>query len=235
MTRRLRTSPPALHGEGTELWGLAWSALQWLEDNLRPGMATLEIGSGSSTLVFAASGAAHEAITPASGEEAAIRRACDTLGIDASHLTFHIGFSHEVLARWDARPLDLVLIDGAHGFPYPILDWWFLAPHIRVGGQVLLDDAYLPAVGAIVDFAKADSAWRLEDAVSFRTARLRKLSDEGPPFDADSRASHGRLRFAYLPPARRAAASVRQRLFSTRAGLWLLEQLRPPRPDRDSA
>ena len=126
-----------------------------------------------------------------------------------------------------------VLIDGAHGFPYPILDWWFLAPHVRVGGQVLLDDAYLPAVGAIVDFAKANPAWRLEAAVSFRTARLRKLSDEVPPFDADARASHGRMRFAYLPPAQRAAASVRQRLFSTPAGLWLVERLRPPRPNQD--
>ncbi len=197
-------------------------------------MATLEIGSGSSTIVLAASGATHEAITPASSEEAAVRRACDTFGIDSSHVTFHIGLSHDVLPRWDARPLDLVLIDGAHGFPYPILDWWFLAPHIRVGGQVLLDDAYLPAVGGIVDFAKGSSAWRLEDAVSFRTARLRKLSDDPAPFDADSRASHGRMRFAYLPPARRTAASVRQRLFSTHAGLWLVERLRPPHSDQDS-
>jgi len=43
-----------------------------------------------------------------------------------------------------------VLIDGAHGFPYPILDWWYVAPHVKVGGHVLLDDAYLPAVPAIV-------------------------------------------------------------------------------------
>ena len=192
--------------------GLAWSALAWLEQNTEPGMATLETGSGASTIVLAARGAVHEAITPVAAEEGAVRRACDELGIDSAALTFHIGLSHDVLTRWQARPLDLVLIDGAHGFPYPILDWWLVAPHVRVGGQVLLDDAYLPAVGAIVDFARASPAWQLEEAVSFRTARIRKLSDEQPPFEADSRAAHGRMRFAYLSPSRRVAASARQRV-----------------------
>jgi len=141
-------------------------------------------------------------------------------------VTFRIGPSHEVLAHWEPRPLDLVLVDGAHGFPYPILDWWHVAAHVRVGGTVLLDDAYLPAVGAIVDFARASDAWRVEDAVSFRTARVTKLSDEPPPFMAGADAARGRMRFAYLPLHRRVAASARQRVFSTRAGLWAARRLR---------
>ena len=119
-----------------------------------------------------------------------------------------------------------MLIDGAHGFPYPVLDWWFLAPHVRVGGRVLLDDAYLPAVAAIVDFVRDSPAWELEPAVSFRTALARKISDEPPPFDAGAEAAHGRMRFGYLPPARRVVASGRQRIFSTRAGLWALDKAR---------
>ena len=34
-------------------------------------------------------------------------------------ITFHIGRSHEVLPDLAVRDLDLVLVDGAHGFPYP--------------------------------------------------------------------------------------------------------------------
>ena len=136
--------------------------------------------------------------------------------------------SHEVLPGWEPRPLDLVLIDGAHGFPYPIVDWWQLAPHLRVGGTVLLDDAYLPAVAAVVDFVRDSPAWKLEDAVSFRTARVRKLREEPPPFEADSLAAHGRTSFRYVRPERRAAASTRQRVFNTRAGLWLVRTLRKP-------
>lgn len=221
----IRAAPPGLHGSD-EYWGLAWAALEWLERNVQSEWATLETGSGASTIVFAASGASHEAVTPDTGEEERIRGRCSQLGVDASRVAFRIGPSHEVLARWEPRPLDVVLIDGAHGFPYPILDWWHVAPHVRVGGTVLLDDAYLPAVAAIVDFAKTNDAWRVEDAVSFRTARLTKVADDAPPFMAGADAAQGRMRFAYLPPHRRVVASARQRAFSTRAGLWAVRRLR---------
>jgi Methyltransferase domain len=224
LTDALRASPPTVHGEG-EYWGLAWSALAWIEEHARPGMATLETGAGASTIVFAAAGTEHEAITPDASEEERIRRACGERGIDASRVTFRIGLSHEVLLRWQPRLLDLVLIDGAHGFPYPILDWWALSRRVRVGGSVLLDDAYLPSVTAIVDYVRASPAWRLEPAASFRTALVRKLSDDAPPFDAGAEAAHGRMSFRYLPPGRRLVASARQRVFSTRAGLWLVRRL----------
>ena len=225
VTDALRAEPPGLHGEG-EYWGLAWAALGWLEETVQPGWATLETGSGSSTLVFASRRAVHEAVTPDPGEEERIRRRCAELGIDDGAVTFRIGISQDVLPRWEPRPLDLVLIDGAHGFPYPILDWWHVAPHVRVGGTVLLDDAYLAAVAAIVDYARSSEAWRVDDAVSFRTARLTKLTDEQPPAMAGADAAQGKMRFSYLPPHRRAAASARQRVFSTRAGLWAVRRLR---------
>ena len=228
LTDRLRRDRAALHGDG-EYWGLAWSALAWIEEQAQPGMATLETGAGASTIVFAARGAVHEAITPDPAEEERVRRACAELDIDSSRLTFHIGPSHEVLERWTPRALDLVLIDGAHGFPYPILDWWHLAPHVGVGGRVLLDDAYLPAVSAIVDFMRGNHAWAVEPAASFRTAVSRKVTDDLPPFDAGAEAAHGRMSFRYLPPGRRVAASARQRIFSTGAGLWLVRALRSPK------
>jgi hypothetical protein len=227
VTDALRRSPPGLHG-GREFWGLAWEALEWLERNVHAGMATLETGAGASTIVFAARGAQHEAVTPAAEEEERIRRACRERGIDDSRLTFHIGLSQNVLPALPRRELDLVLVDGAHGFPYPVLDWWHLAPRLREGGRMLLDDAYLPGVAAVVDYVRSSDAWELEAPVSFRTARIRKLRDEEPPPGADALASRGRMSFAYLPPHRRAVASVRTRVFSTRPGLWVVRKLRGP-------
>ena len=113
LTDRLRSRPPELHGAG-EYWGLAWSALEWIEENVRPGMATLETGAGASTIVFAACGADHDAVTPDPVEEARVRDMCERLGVDSSGVTFHIGLSEDVLPRWEPRELDLVLIDGAH-------------------------------------------------------------------------------------------------------------------------
>jgi Methyltransferase domain len=227
LTESLRRTPPSLHG-GEEFWGLAWEALEWLEANVRQGMTTLETGAGASTLVFAAAGGVHQAVTPDPDEERRIRDACAARGIDDSSVTFHIGRSQDVLPTLGSAPLDLVLVDGAHGFPYPILDWWYLAPRLKEGGRMLLDDAYLSPVGAILDYVQASPSWELEEPVSFRTACIRKVRDDEPPGDADALAAHGRMRFSYLPPRRRLVASARMRVFSTRAGIWVVRKLRPP-------
>jgi hypothetical protein len=226
VTAELRAAPPGLHGAGDEYWGLAWAALEWLERNVEPGMATLETGAGSSTIVFAARGAEHEAVTPEAVEEERIRAACETLGVDHGSVRFLLGSSHEVLPAREPRPLDLALIDGAHGFPYPILDWWHLAPQVRVGGRVLVDDAYMPAVGALVDGLRASPAWEVERAVGHRTVVVRKLADELPDFDWRGERIGGRMSFRYLPPLRRAAATIQHRVFTTELGLRAVAKAR---------
>jgi hypothetical protein len=172
--------------------------------------------------VFAKAGAEHEAVTPEAAEEDRIRRECERRGIDSSSVRFRIGPSHEVLPRLEPRPLDLVLLDGAHGFPYPVLDWWYVAPHVRVGGLVLLDDAYMPPVRVLVDALRKQPAWEVAAAIGQRTVALRKVSEELPPFDWRGEPIGGRMSFRYLPPARRAAASARHRIFSTPLGLRLV-------------
>jgi hypothetical protein len=221
LTDELRSSPPTLHGQW-EFWGLAWEALAFIERTVQPGMATLETGAGASTIVFAAGGADHEALTPSAEEAERITAECARRGISTERVHFRIGSSPEMLRTWEGRPLDLVLIDGAHAFPYPTLDWWFLAPHLKVGGLMLLDDAYMPPVAAVVDHLRASPAWALEEPVSFRTAVARKLGEEVPPGEWTGR----RMSFRYLPPRRRALAAVRQRVFSTKLGLRALDAAR---------
>jgi hypothetical protein len=140
---------------------------------------------------------------------------------------FLIGPSHEVLPRWEPRPLDLVLVDGAHGFPYPVLDWWYVAPHVRVGGLVLLDDAYMPPVRVLVDALRNQPGWEVAAAIGQRTVAVRKVADELPPFDWSGERLGGRMSFRYLPPGPRLVASARQRIFSTGLGLWLVKRRRP--------
>ena len=158
-------------------------------------------------------------MTPDPAEEERIRRECDRRGISSERVRFRIGPSHEVLPRLEPRPLDLVLLDGAHGFPYPVLDWWYVAPRVRVGGVVLLDDAYMPPVRVVLDALREQPAWEVAAAIGQRTVAVRKVSDELPPWDWHGERLGGRMSFGYLPPARRAAASLRQRFFSTPLGL----------------
>src|SRR5207253_7242944 len=186
---------------------------------VQPGTATLETGAGSSTIVFAARGADHEAVTSSAEEAERIRAECERRGISTENLRIRIGPSHEVLPEWEPRPLDLVLVDGAHGFPYPILDWWYVAPHVRVGGVVLLDDAYMPPVRVLVDALREQPAWEVAAPIGHSTVAVRKVTDELPTFDWSGERLGGRMSFGYLPPARRAAASIRHRAFTTGVGL----------------
>jgi len=222
VTEQLRALPPGIHGGGAEFRGLAWPALEWLEREIRPEMRTLETGAGASTIAFAAGGAEHMAVTPDAGEQGRIRAQAERMRIDASRVRFEIGPSHDVLARLDPGPLDLALIDGAHGFPYPILDWWLVAPHVKIGGLILVDDAYMPPVTALVDALRVQPAWQVERSVGYRTVIVRKVSDELPRWDWQGERIGGRMSFRHLPPHERAVASVRHRVFSTRAGLALV-------------
>jgi hypothetical protein len=226
LAERLMHEQPSLHGEA-QLWGLAWAALAYIERKVRPGMATLETGAGASTIVFAARGAEHEAVTPSADEAARITRECERRGISTEHVRFRIGSSADVLRDWEPRPLDFVLVDGAHAFPYPTLDWWYLAPHLKIGGLMLLDDAYMPPVAAVVDHLRDSAAWRLEEPASFRTAVARKVAEQVPDGEWRGERVGGRMNFRYLPPGQRAVASARQRFFSTRLGLKTVELVRP--------
>lgn len=230
LTSQLRADPPGLHQSGAACAGLHWPALEWIERTVEPGWATLETGAGLSTIVFAARGADHEAVTPAADETARILDELRGREIAADRVRFHIGTSDEVLPRWDPRPLDLVLLDGAHGFPYPVLDWWYVAPHLKPGGLLVLDDAYMAGVSVLLDYLRSRASWRVEEAVGFRTVVVRKLGDDRPPFDSLGEEGGRRVSFGYLPPHRRAVASARHRIFSTRAGLAVVRATRKHAP-----
>jgi len=88
--------------------------------------------------------------------------------------------------------------------------------------EILLDDAYMPPVAAVVEHCRNSAAWEMEPAVSFRTAVVRKLADE----TIDGEWKGHRMNFSYLPPGQRAVAAVRQRVFSTRVGLAALDLVR---------
>ena len=200
VTQALRAQRPLIHEDGRTCAGLSWEALEWLEFNVRPGMRTLETGAGLSTIVFAASGATHIVVTPEAAEEAPVREACRSLGVGVDGLRFVIGPSEEMLPELPERELDVVLIDGAHGFPYAILDWWHLGRRLRLGGGMLLDDAYLPPVLAILDGLRGVPAWRVEGPISNRTVLVRKLTDRASASSVARRAIWGPRELS-LPPA----------------------------------
>jgi predicted O-methyltransferase YrrM len=160
---RLLADPPAVHamaaGPDPEIgiWSTDRDCYLLLAEHAAPGTRTLETGSGVSTILFAALGAVHTCVTPAQSEADRILAYCSSHDIATSSLTFEIGRSDEVLPRLasDDR-LDVVLIDGGHGFPTPIIDWYYAASRLRSGGLLVCDDVALPAVAHLCAFVDRD-------------------------------------------------------------------------------
>lgn len=167
-----RPARETLHAGGEAAWDISQEVLSLIAREVRPGMATLETGAGQSTLAFLEAGADHHAVTPSASEIAAIASAAAARGLDPDRLSLHEGCSQDILPGLTGD-LDFALIDGGHGFPIPAIDWAYIAPRIKPGGMLVIDDVDLWTGRMILDFMKADPAFRLEGVLRGRTAAFR--------------------------------------------------------------
>ena len=221
-TDELKNAPPNLHGQ-QEFWGLAWEALDFIERTVTPGMATLETGAGASTIVFAASGADHETVTPSQAEADRILAECERRGISTERLTFRIGELGRRPARLAAAPARLRPRRRSARVPVPD-SRLVVPPPAREGRRADAPGRRVHAAGRRGRRALPQlRGLAARAAVSFRTAVVRKLADE----TIDGEWKGHRMNFGYLPPGKRAVAAVRQRVFSTKAGLKAVELARP--------
>ncbi len=163
---QLLADPPAIHAmDGSQdpelgVWSTDRDCYMFVAEQVTTGSATLETGSGLSTVLLAAAGARHTCVTPAQEEADRILAYCARRGIDTASLTFELGCSDEVLPRLSSvTAFDLVLIDGNHGFPTPMLDWYYAGSLLRRGGVLVIDDIPLPAVAHLVAFIDGDPRW----------------------------------------------------------------------------
>jgi predicted O-methyltransferase YrrM len=160
---------PACYGVDPEL-------ARFLFDSVSDQSKTLETGSGISTLAFALRQARHIAITPSANEVENIRTYAAANQISLDRVEFVIEPSDHYLPRCEAEDLDLVLIDGKHAFPWPIIDWFFTADKLKQNGIVVLDDLQMSSVSMLGDFLREDPRWQLERTFGRRTLVLKKIS-----------------------------------------------------------
>jgi hypothetical protein len=143
-------------------WSVAPDVLRFIRANVKPSMRTLETGAGRTTVAFAIAGTHHVCITPDRAQADRIRSYCSEHGIPNT-ITFVHDSSDRALASGEGIPaaIDFVLIDGAHRFPFPILDWHFTEHRIPVGGIVAIDDYLMPSVRILHDFLVGEDEWEL--------------------------------------------------------------------------
>jgi hypothetical protein len=159
----LLSDPPLVHGdEGHEsLLALREDTLRFLDDVLEPGTKSLETGAGISTILFALRSSEHTCITGSEPEVKRLRAYALRKGISLIHVNFIVSHSQHVLPALVREDLDIVLIDGGHGYPIPAIDWFYSAPMLRNGGLVIIDNVELWTVLELKKFLLNEEAWKL--------------------------------------------------------------------------
>jgi hypothetical protein len=167
---------PRLHvNEGQALsYQVMDEVLLFLAGHMREGMHTLETGIGVSTLLFAMKRCVHTCIAPLADEAERVRDFAREKTLPLDTVTFRIDTSERVLPGLEGEALDLVLIDGSHGFPVPFIDWYYTADRLKVGGLLVLDDTQLWTVHVLKEFLLKEPEWRIEKEFPPRCAVFRK-------------------------------------------------------------
>jgi predicted O-methyltransferase YrrM len=170
-----------VHG-GRATFGISPATARLLDASLTPQSVTLETGAGLSTLVILRRGVArHISVTPYPGEFEAIRAYCASVGIGTEPWQPVTASSLDWLPSAALPPLDLVLIDGAHAFPAPFVDWCYTAESLKIGGLMVVDDLQLVTARILADFMRADERWdevRRDHRFAVYRKRVHPLRDE---------------------------------------------------------
>jgi hypothetical protein len=170
-----------LHADGSVQWDAAEIVLDWFKANLKPNMRTIETGAGKSTLAFMEAGCVHDCVTPSQSEVQAIKNEAIRRDLPLENATFHVDFSQNVLPHLKGHEdIDVAFIDGGHGFPIPAVDWMYIAPRIKVGGKLLIDDIDLWTGSMLVDVMAKELGWRIDTVLRGRTVVITKTE----PFQA---------------------------------------------------
>jgi Methyltransferase domain len=141
---------------------------------------TAETGCGRTTLVFSHLSNMHTSFTLDDGGSLTLVRESELHRADHTRLV--AGPSQVTLPQYNfPAPLDLALIDGAHGYPFPDLDYYYFYQHIKPGGLLLVDDFHIPNIGRLCEFITDDDMFEHVTNVHYYTAIFRRT--DAPTFD----------------------------------------------------
>jgi hypothetical protein len=167
------------HGAGT----VSNEALRaMLERSPRPLARSAETGTGRSTLLLSNLSGSHVVFTKDDrGDGDSLDRVRSSPLLISTAVEFVIGATQLTIPRYTfAGDLDLAFIDGPHGFPFPALEYYYLYPHLRPGGLLIIDDVQIPSINFMFSFLARDEMWRLDEVVG-NTAFFSRT--DAPTFD----------------------------------------------------
>lgn len=167
-----------------------WHASGPLDDNVLKALAdhcqdhgtitrSIETGAGKSTLFFSQISSRHTVFAIDIGKSLTKVRESDFLKPDV--VEFIEGPTQLTIPSYKfTEKLDLVLIDGPHGYPFPDLEYYYFYPHISAGGLLIIDDINIPTIKRMVEIIKCDDMFDCIEVIG-KTMILRRT--KAPLFD----------------------------------------------------
>jgi hypothetical protein len=167
----------SLSTSGLMCHGIEPEVLSFIAESVKDGSRTLETGSGCSTLIFAIQRSFHMAVTPSRTEPELIGKYASENGINMDRVKFISKASEDYLPLCTESGFDLILLDGKHAFPWPMVDWFFTADKLKKGGTMILDDSHMRPVRVVADFMAVDPGWKLLRDFSGKTMAFQKMRE----------------------------------------------------------
>lgn len=126
---------------------------------------SVETGSGKSTLLLSHLSPDHAVFAMDDGN-GSVQRVRESELLCAETVRFVEGPTQRTLLRQTFdEPLQLVLLDGPHGYPFHHLEYYCVYPHIEFGGLLIVDDIDIPSVYDMYRFLKRDEMFELSQVV----------------------------------------------------------------------
>jgi len=153
------------------------SVLAALDGHLRrmKPAVTVETGSGKTSLLFGRHSAQHT-IFALDGGNGSIDQVRNSDVFQGGDVVFVEGPTQTTLPThtFDTA-IDMVLLDGPHGYPFPELEYYYVYPHLRPGGLLILDDIHIPTIHHMFEVLRQDDMFTLVEVVD-QTAFLQRTT-----------------------------------------------------------
>jgi hypothetical protein len=126
----------------------------------RPIAHSAETGVGKSTLLLFHLSAHHTVFAlDDTGSSNSLQQVCESPLLNSAHVTFVVGPTQQTLPQhaFGDHRLQLVFLDGPHGYPFPELEYYFFLPHLDEDAVLVIDDIHIPTIFRLFSFMREEA------------------------------------------------------------------------------
>jgi hypothetical protein len=197
LAEELDELPYDWHGAGSVARGVLAAIIRNAPERIEH---TAETGAGRSTVLFSQLSPHHTVFAIEWG--GSISQPQQHSRLRAASVEWVIGPTQQTLVTHEfAHQLDIVLLDGPHGYPWPQLEYAKVYPTLRTGSLLIVDDIQIPTIRHLFDFLREDDMFELIEVVS-NTAFFRRTDAPTFPTDGDHwwLQKYNKSRYPLAPP-----------------------------------